>query len=257
MTARAEYPKIQTQIEKRLRNVSQPVTFNSGELADSLALEHLTGAAQFFVPFFGNQENGYLFMLTKSDNVDDILDLPHNGHTIISWSLNAPTISRSFEIGAPTIKRRLVAAQKVQEAGYRLRLRLDPILPFKGWQEAYSQTIQDVFAVLDPERITLGTLRFEKGFFGMRDSIFSTGEKLRQFADPMKPMFPPMYIEGRQQPLTGKYSYSLGERIVIFKFVTDEIRRHSDCPIALCKESSDVISAVGLDPNHIECVCQS
>jgi spore photoproduct lyase len=130
-------------------------------------------------------------------------------------------------------------------------------LPFEGWREAYSQTIQNVFAVLDPERITLGTLRFEKGFYGMRDSIFATGETLRQFVDPMKPMFPPMHIEGRQQPLTGKYSFSEATRIVIFRFVIDEIRRYSDCPIALCKESDGVISAVGLDPNHIECVCQS
>jgi spore photoproduct lyase len=106
--------------------------YNSGELADSLALEHLTRAGREFIPWFGRTDNGYLFMLTKSDNVEEILDLPHNGHTIIAWSMNNEMVSQKFEIGAPPFKRRLKAAQKVQKSGYRLRIRLEPIVPFHG-----------------------------------------------------------------------------------------------------------------------------
>ena len=84
ITIRAQYDKIKKQLTKRLSTTRSPVMFNSGELADSLALEHLTGAAKEFVPWFGQTQNGYLFMLTKSDNVDNILDLPHNGHTVVA-----------------------------------------------------------------------------------------------------------------------------------------------------------------------------
>ena len=42
-------------------------------------------------------------------------------------------------------------------------IRLDPIVPFDGWQRAYSQTIRAIFDRVDPERMTIGTLRFEKG----------------------------------------------------------------------------------------------
>jgi len=67
-----------------LSQTTDLVIFNTGELADSLSMEHLTRAAWEFIPWIGNTENGYLFMLTKSDNVDDILDLPHNNRTIIT-----------------------------------------------------------------------------------------------------------------------------------------------------------------------------
>ena len=58
ITIRAQYDKIKTQLTKRLDTTKSPVMFNSGELADSLALEHLSGAAKEFVPWFGQTQNG-------------------------------------------------------------------------------------------------------------------------------------------------------------------------------------------------------
>ena len=100
-------------------------------------------------------------MLTKSDNVDDILALPHNNHTIISWSMNNAEASRKFEIGAPTFERRLEAARKVQQAGYPVGYVLTR-LHFDGWREAYAETVKKIFEKISPDRITIGTLRFEE-----------------------------------------------------------------------------------------------
>jgi spore photoproduct lyase len=74
ITVRVQYDRIKEQLQKRLNQSMDPVIFNSGELADSLSMEHLTRAGREFIPWFGRQENGYLYMLTKSDNVGDILD---------------------------------------------------------------------------------------------------------------------------------------------------------------------------------------
>ena len=114
ITIRAQYNIIKEQLHKRLKQSRIPIIFNSGEFADSLSMEHLTRAGQEFIPWFGNSENGYLFMLTKSDNVRNILDLPHKGHTIIAWSMNNATVSERFEIGAPPFESRLEAASKNQ-----------------------------------------------------------------------------------------------------------------------------------------------
>ena len=121
ITIRAQYDKIKEQLCKRLSQTTDPIIFNTGELADSLSMEHLTRAGREFIPWIGNTENGYLFMLTKSDNVDDILDLPHNNRTIIAWSINNEVVSLIFEIGASSFKHVLSAALKVQkvEAGAR------------------------------------------------------------------------------------------------------------------------------------------
>ena len=156
-------------------------------------------------------------MLTKSDNVDAILDLPHNGHTIIAWSINNEKVSRKFEIGAPGFERRLEACRKVQEAGYPVRIRLDPIVPFDGWQQAYSDTIRKIFEKISPERITLGTLRFEKGFYNMRNSIFTTGSELPSLLETMNPMFPPKVFDGSRRSKSGKYSFPDEKRVEIFR----------------------------------------
>jgi spore photoproduct lyase len=162
ITVRAQYEKIMNQIRKRLSGARDPVIFNSGELADSLSMEHLTPAGREFIPWFGQSRDGYLFMLTKSDIVDNILDLPHNGHTILAWSLNNSLVSQKYELGAPPFEPRLLAARKVQEAGYRVRIRLDPIIPFQGWKEEYTGTIKRIFEQIFRESITIATLRFEE-----------------------------------------------------------------------------------------------
>ena len=51
--------------------------FNAGELADSLALDHLTDASQTFVPWFAKSERNRLFMPTKSDTVENLLGLEY------------------------------------------------------------------------------------------------------------------------------------------------------------------------------------
>jgi spore photoproduct lyase len=230
--------------------------FNSGELADSLSMEHLTRAGREFIPWFGKTDKGYLFMLTKSCNVDDILDLPHNGHTIIAWSINNKKVSRKFEIGAPGFEARLEACRKVQKAGYPICIRLDPIMPVDGWQRAYTETIRRIFEKVSPERITLGTLRFEKGFYNMRNIIFTNGSELPSMLGTMNPMFKSKVFDGFQSPKSGKYSFSEDKRAEIFRYIIGQIRKFSDCKIALCKESADLWNRVGLDLSRCSCVCQ-
>jgi len=256
ITIRAQYDKIKEQIHRRLRRTNDPVMFNSGELADSLSMEHLTRAGRGFIPWFGNSDNGYLFMLTKSDSVDHILDIPHNGHTIIAWSISNETVSRKFEIGAPPFERRLEAAHKAQKSGYPVRIRLDPIVPFSGWRKAYGETVEKVFSRIDPERVTLGTLRFEEGFYKMRNSFFTSGPELPKHMEDMQPMFPPKSFPGLKRPKSGKYSFSEERRAEIFSFAIGEIRKHSDCKIALCKESAAVWRRLGMTLSECSCVCQ-
>jgi len=256
ITIRVQYDEIKRQIQNRICESTLPIMFNSGELADSLSLEHLTGAMREFIPFFGQSRNGYIFLLTKSDNVDCILDIPHNGHSIITWSMNNDDVSRKYEIGAPGFERRLEAAYKVQQAGYPLRIRIDPVVPFDGWQHAYADTVARILQKVTPDRITLGTLRFEKGFYTMRRSIFTTGPELPQMMEGMLPMFEPMIFEGSKKPKVGKYSYTEDKRAEIFDFMIREIRRHSDCTVALCKESANVWNRLGMDLSRCKCVCQ-
>ena len=235
------------------------IMFNSGELADSLAIEHLSMFGRTFIPFFAQSGLGLLFMLTKSDNIEHILKLDHKRHTIIAWSLNDPIISNKFEIDAPTFERRIEAAYQVQQAGYPIRIRLDPIIPFDGWKPAYAETIAKIFERITLKMMTIGTLKFEDNFYKNRYSIFSTGDDLKSYVDQMEPMLPEMDIigdDGKPKKSHGKYSFKEPDRIEIFKFIIAEIRKHSDTKISLCKETKEVWDAVGLTENLGHCVCQ-
>ena len=268
MAVHVRYKDIMKIITRRLEKSSKIVVFNNGELQDSLALEHLTHSGQTFIPFFGRLQNGRLFMLTKSDNVKSLLGLAHNGHTILAWSLNAPEVSQEFEIGAASFERRLNAAKRAQEAGYPVRIRLDPIVPVPDWERKYAAAIKRIFEQVKPERITLGTLRFESAFVRNRESIIGQrhpGSRLLDEMAQMIPMLAPMPVptgkrdkEGRPKMKisVGKMSYPENLRIKLFRTAITEIRKYFGGPIALCKEVVGVWYAVGLNPRQCECVCQ-
>jgi spore photoproduct lyase len=268
MAVHVQYEAIKERIRAYVKKSRKPVMFNNGELQDSLALEHITGAAQAFIPFFANLKRGYLFMLTKSDNIKPIEQLIHNGHTILAWSLNAPEVSAEFEHGAAPFEQRLQAAKRAQPAGYPVRIRLDPIIPIPGWQELYANAVRRIFAKIKPDRITLGTLRFEKSFVRSRHSIVGSQHpesRLLTEMDKLKPMLPSMALlfakagnRGKKQKKlsVGKWSYPAAVRVDVFQFIISQIRQHFSGPIALCKETQEVWQAVGLDPGRCQCVCQ-
>jgi spore photoproduct lyase len=72
----------------------------------------------------------------------------------------------------------------------------------------------------------------------------------------MIPMFRPKGFSGSKKPRQGKYSLKEKERIEIFRFIINEIRKYSDCRIALCKESANVWRKLRLPLSKCSCVCQ-
>ncbi|MFO7840359.1 MAG: hypothetical protein R6X08_12780 [Desulfosalsimonadaceae bacterium] len=106
------------------------------------------------------------------------------------------------------------------------------------------------------KRITLGTLRFEEGFYHMRDTLFTTGPELPRLVSEMVPMLPPESGPGGRKPKTGKYSFSEEKRSELFASAIGEIRKYPHCRIALCKESAAVWKKAGLSPSRCSCVCQ-
>ncbi len=135
----------------------------TGELADSLALDHITGFSRKIVPFFASLSNGVLELKTKSDQISNLKDLDHGGRTIISWSMNSRRICRTEEARAATFEERLAAARQCQEWGYKVGFHFDPIFHYEGWEAEYSEVIHDILSAVDPQNIawiSLGALRF-------------------------------------------------------------------------------------------------
>jgi spore photoproduct lyase len=135
----------------------------TGELADSLALDDITGFSRRLVPFFGSLSNGILELKTKSDRISNLKDLDHRDHTVVSWSLNSKPICQSEELKTASFEERLAAARLCQTWGYRVGFHFDPIIYYDGWEEDYEESVRETFRTVDPARVvwvSLGCLRF-------------------------------------------------------------------------------------------------
>lgn len=134
----------------------------TGEVADSLALDHLTDLSCELVPFFARQPNAVLELKTKSDCIENLLTLDPRDRVVVSWSMNALSIMASEESGAITLAERIAAAVRVQAAGYRVGFHFDPLIAHDGWEEGYRAVIDAIFERINPRRVawvSLGSLR--------------------------------------------------------------------------------------------------
>jgi spore photoproduct lyase len=160
-----------TNIEDLLNDVKETLQQNpnrtyrigTGELADSLALDAITCFSRRMVPFFAALPNGILELKTKSDQISNLSNLHHGGHTVVSWSMNSKRICRTEEPKAASFENRLAAARQCQKWGYKLGFHFDPLICYEGWEVEYREVIKEIFRVIDPDHvawISLGALRF-------------------------------------------------------------------------------------------------
>jgi spore photoproduct lyase len=134
-----------------------PTSFEVSCYTDPLGIEHLTGSLAECIRYFGTREQGRLRWVSKFDGVNELLGLPHNGHTRCRASVNAAPISKRLEGGTASVAQRLQSLRKLalpHEHGggqYPIGLVIAPIIAIEDWQEHYMQLFEDVSNTLDFE----------------------------------------------------------------------------------------------------------
>jgi len=129
--------------------------FATGELADSLAIT--PPLLKDALVYFTQKNDRYLLLLTKSVNTNILKKREPSNQIIVSFSVNSEPSARRFEKGVPSPLKRLEAAKELKEKGWRVRIRLDPIILDTGLGD-YRKIAQGI-AALKPEMVTLGSLR--------------------------------------------------------------------------------------------------
>jgi spore photoproduct lyase len=229
--------KIIEHIETFLRDVSQPSILNSGELSDSLVFEGSDfSLAKNIIPLFKNQQKHKLLILTKSVNIKDLLNSNSQEQVITSFSLNAYPVAERWEKKAPHPKYRIKAAKKLYDAGYEVRIRIDPMVPVDGWEMLYKELIDDIFKNLVPERITMGSLR------GLQSTI-NNGRDTSWVK----------FLSERSN--WGKKVDSKLRHTIYFAMINYLKNEYGYDNIALCKETVDIWEKLGLDHKVIRCNC--
>lgn len=233
-----DYEKIELYLRTFLSSESKPEILNAGELSDSLLTENTDRPFSSLLSnvFSTNHTKHRVLFLTKSNRVENILKLNLQDHLIMSFTLNAEKVSKTWERGAPSADKRIEAAKKVYETGYETRIRIDPMVPIRNWERYYANLIDDIFSNFKPERITLGSLR------GLQSTINAAKDKSWVVYLKEKSNW------GKKIPLETRYK--------MYSTVSDYLRdEHNYDRIALCKETIELWEKLGMDYSEIRCNC--
>lgn len=220
--------------------------------SDILTFEPEYDAARPMGAFFGQQDRAFLMHYTKSDNVDVLKDIPHNGQTMVCWSLTAHTQSRVIEGETANTEERIEAMRKCQSWGYPVRCRLSPVIPVKNWREENRAMLELLFEQVRPDVISLQTL-----------SRFPEYEMLPRTLD--LDLLDPTFVEAARDAKDEMAGLVYGplphhKRAEIYRFLIDELKRLSpETPFSICLESAEMWEELeemmGESPSAYPCCC--
>jgi spore photoproduct lyase len=201
----------------------------TGEFTDSLLLDPWTRFSRELVPLFSHLPNAVLELKTKTNHVQNLLDLDHGRNTIAAWSLNAEEIAQTQESEAASLDERIHAARQCMDRGYPLAFHFDPMIDFPGWRRGYGEVLDRLFDGINPGSIvwmSLGAFRFMPELKASiranhPSSIIPYGE----------------FIRG----LDGKMRYFRDVRVELYRFMVERIRKvDPGICVYLCMEGKDI-----------------
>lgn len=229
--------KIKNHIKNYIHQNKIPSLLNSGELSDSLLFEGTEGAiSHFVIDLFKDQNKHKLLILTKSDDIDNLLESNSQDILIVSFSINSFEVSDKWEKGAPSSKDRILAAKKLSENGYTVRVRIDPIVPTKSWKKQYKELIDFLFENLTPDVITMGSLR------GLQSTINNSEDK--------------SWVKYLNDKSNWGKKISFDKRYKMYKFMIEYLKdTYNYTDVGLCKETVKIWEKLNLDYQNIKCNC--
>ena len=118
------------------------LTFEIGSNSDLILENTITNNLIWTIENFRNSKKGHLTFPTKFDMVDPILPLNHQGRITIRMSVNPEEIINMVEFGTSRLHERIIAINKLKEAGYDVGILIAPIILVDNWKNLYKELIQ-------------------------------------------------------------------------------------------------------------------
>jgi spore photoproduct lyase len=150
------------------QHAGEAVWFYSGYDCDSLANEPMTRFCEFFLPRIAAIENACMELRTKSTQVRALLEHQAHERIVTAFSFSDRVSHASLENGVPSIAKRLDAMRRLQQAGWPVGLRFDPIVYHPRYREEFVALLNQVFDSVDASAIhsvSLGSFRLTRGHF--------------------------------------------------------------------------------------------
>ena len=135
---------------------------------DTLAIESLTSHTKEWIEFAQKHPNLHLEIRTKSANFKAIKSLHPKGtshvsdQVVLAWTLSPQKIIDLYEHKTPSLKKRLSSIREAIDAGWRVRVCIDPVIYNEEFNELYPPLIDTLFATIEADKLfqlTLGSFR--------------------------------------------------------------------------------------------------
>ncbi|MPM23717.1 Spore photoproduct lyase [bioreactor metagenome] len=118
--------------------------FEGAATSDPIPVEPYTGVLKKTIEFFGKEEKGRFRFVTKYNDIDSLLDIDHNNHTEIRFSINTPRVIDTYEHYTASSDKRIEAAAKVAKAGYQIGFIIAPVFLYENWETEYLSLLEAI-----------------------------------------------------------------------------------------------------------------
>ena len=159
--------------------------FFTGYDSDSLAYEPVSQFVTEFYSFFASHSSVFFELRTKSTQIEALLSQAPLDNVIVAFSFTPALISQQLEHKVPSFERRIKVMRTLAQRGWKIGLRLDPLIYASDYKILYQELVHTIFKAISPldvHSVSLGPLRFPQGMFKKLVHLYP---EERLFAQPL------------------------------------------------------------------------
>lgn len=148
--------------------LSGSMTFFSSYDNDGIANESFFPTLTETLPFFESLPEVLHEVRTKAGIPERVYAKQTWNNTVFALSVNPQEIIDAYEHKTASLQKRLDSARRALEAGQRVAFRIEPIILFPGWKEAYGRLIEDLIPICQMsfcDSVYYGVLKFPKTMY--------------------------------------------------------------------------------------------
>ncbi|OFI07784.1 spore photoproduct lyase [Clostridium acetireducens DSM 10703] len=138
----ANIDEILNQAKKYIQARSPEITiFEGSATSDPIPVEPYTNSLKTCIEYFAGEQLAKFRFVTKYNDIDSLLQVNHNSHTEIRFSLNTYSIINEYEHFTASAHKRIEAAAKLARHGYPIGFIIAPVFIYENWKEEYRKLI--------------------------------------------------------------------------------------------------------------------
>ncbi|MCB9211230.1 MAG: hypothetical protein H6609_17820 [Ignavibacteriales bacterium] len=220
------------------KNKSYKPVFVISEYTDLLAIDHISDNFKLFMDLIQKYTDLEISFRTRSESVDRFIQYDGKDRVLVTIQLDPDYVIRNYQINTSTLTERIIAIGKVLNAkGFKLKIAMEPIIMYKGFEKDYVDLIQELAKHIDMKKVD----NFDIGCLRASSNLQTEIRK----------NYPKTDVLNLEHPLEKpvdekKWRYPLAERVKIYKVLINEIRKYSSSRISLGAENPEAWIQSGL-----------